>query len=265
MNYQMKYLIKLFLLFITCFTVQAQDFPKKPDSPRAVNDFANFFSSEEQARLEQTFRNYYDTTSTAIVVVVVPSLNGYEVNDYATRLFNNWGIGGSKENNGVLILLKPKTQQERGQAYILAGYGMEGIIPDATTNRIVDNEMIPRLQNGQNYEAVNAAASTIFNLAKGSFTADQYMKKTGNTKKKPSGTFIIIAIVLFVLIISGMGRKGGGKNLSSRGQLPLWILMSLLSSGGGGRGSFGGFSSGGGGFGGFGGGRSGGGGAGGSW
>lgn len=262
----MKFLIKLFLLFVTCFTLQAQDFPEPMTPKRLVNDFTSFLTSDEQNQLERTLLSYYDTTSTEIAVVTVPSLNGYEVNDYATRLFNKWGIGGAKGNNGVLILLKPKTAEERGQAYILTGYGMEGVLPDAVCNRIVDNEMIPRLQKGENFEAVSVAANTIFKFANGSFTAKQYLKQTGDKKKKPSNAFFVIAIVVLVLIFSGIGRKGGGKNISSRGDIPLWILLSLLGSGGGGgRGSFGGFSSGGGGFGGFGGGRSGGGGAGGSW
>lgn len=264
MNYRMKFLTKLFLLFVTCFAVQAQDFPEPMEPKRLVNDFASFFSGAEQSQLESMLLSYYDTTSTEIAVVTVKSLNGYEVNDYATRLFNKWGIGGAKGNNGVLILVKPKTADEKGQAYILTGYGMEGVLPDAVCNRIVDNEMIPRFQKGENFEAVSAAANIIFQLAKGSFTANQYMKHSGG-KKKPSGAFVVIAIVLLVLIFSSFGSRGGGKNLSSRGDIPLWILLSLLNSGGGGRGSFGGFSSGGGGFGGFGGGRSGGGGAGGSW
>lgn len=264
----MKYLINLLLLFITCFTVHAQDFPEPMKPSRLVNDFASFFTSAEQSQLEQMLLSYYDTTSTEIAVVTVPTLHGYEVNDYATRLFNKWGIGGSKGNNGVLILIKPKTAGEKGEAYISTGYGMEGVLPDAALNRIVDNEMIPRLREGKNFEAVAAAATIIFRLAKGSFTADQYLKRTEKNQKKGI-PFAIIAIIIFALIFSGMGRRGGGKNLSSRGDLPLWLLLSMLSSSGG-RGSFGGFSSGGGGFGGggfggFGGGRSGGGGAGGSW
>lgn len=261
----MKFLTKLFLLLAFCASVHAQDFPEPMNPPKLVNDFASFFSESERNQLEQMLVSYYDTTSTEIAVVTVPTLHGYEVNDYATRLFNKWGIGGKSGNNGVLILLKPKTPEERGEAYILSGYGMEGIIPDAVCNRIVDNEMIPRLREGRNYEAVSVAANTIFNLAKGSFTANQYMKQTGG-KKKNNNLIPILVIAFIVLLFSGLGRKGGGRNLSSHGNLPLWLLLSLLNSGGG-RGSFGGFSSGGGGggFGGFGGGRSGGGGAGGSW
>ncbi|HEX3007468.1 MAG TPA: TPM domain-containing protein [Bacteroidales bacterium] len=262
----MKFLIKLFLLFFACIAVQAQEFPEKPNPPKAVNDFAGFLSGQEQANIESALRSFYDTTKISIVIVVVPSLHGYETNDYATRLYNKWGIGdasGEGKDNGVLILVKPKTAEERGQAYILEGYGVEGFLPDVVCKRIVENEMLPRLRENKNFEAIAASVNVIFNLSKGNYTAQQYMKSSGGQKKKTNNIFIIIGIIAAVLLFSSFGSKGG-KNLGSKGDLPLWILLSLLNSGGG-RGSFGGFSSGGGGFGGFGGGRSGGGGAGGSW
>lgn len=261
MNYPMKFLTKLILLFAVCFSLNAQDFPE-PMGKRLVHDFASFFNKAEKSQLENMLVSYYDTTSTQVAVVTVPTLNGYEISDYSTRLYNNWGIGGKEGNNGVLILIKPKTAQEKGEAFIASGYGMEGALPDALLNRIVDNEMIPRFKEGANYEGVVAAATIIFKAAQGEFKADQYMKRTEKKKDRKGSIFIIILIII-VIIISRF-RSGGGKNLSSKGDLPIWLLLGLLNSGGG-RGSFGGFSSGGGGFGGFGGGRSGGGGAGGSW
>lgn len=262
----MKFLIKLLLLFFAFIPAQAQDFPEKPNPPKAVNDLAGFLSEQEQMSLEKPLRDFYDTTRISIVVVIVPSLNGYEPNDYATRLYNKWGIGdasGEGKDKGVLILVKPKTTEEKGEAYISTGYGVEGFLPDVVGKRIIENEMIPRFSENKNFEALAAAVSVVFELSKGNYTPGQYMKATEGGKKKGSNLFIVFAIIAAVILFSSFGSRGG-KNLGSKGELPLWILLSLLNSGGG-RGSFGGFSSGGGGFGGFGGGRSGGGGAGGSW
>jgi uncharacterized protein len=262
MNYPMKFLTKLFFLLAVCFSAYAQDFPEPMDK-KLVHDFASFFSETERGQLENMLVSYWDTTSTQVAVVTIPTLHGYEINDYATRLFNKWGIGGKEGNNGVLILIKPKTAEEKGEAFIAPGYGMEGVLPDALVNRIVDNEMIPRFKEGANYEGVVAAVTIIFKAAQGEFKANEYMKRTEKKEKKDRKSVFVIILIIIVIIISQF-RSGGGKNLSSKGNLPLWLLLGLLNSGGG-RGSFGGFSSGGGGFGGFGGGRSGGGGAGGSW
>src|SRR5688500_11071921 len=92
-----------FLLFICgAFVLQAQTFPEKPN--RLVNDYTNTLSQAEINQLEQKLVSFDDSTSTQIAVVLIKSLEGYDVADYAVRLAENWGIGGSKNNNGVLVL-----------------------------------------------------------------------------------------------------------------------------------------------------------------
>lgn len=270
----MKFLFKLFLLFIICFPVSAQDFPEPMVPKRLVNDYVSLLTPEEQNQLERKLLSYYDTTSTEIAVVILSTLHGYEINDYGTRLFNQWHIGGKSGNNGVLIIMKTKTADEpRGEVAILPGYGMEAVIPDAACNRIIDQEMIPRFKENANYQAFDAATGVIFNLAKGSFTAKQYLESRGKNKKAP-GAVVFFVVIVIVIIVSLFRGGRGGRNISSHGNLPFWLLMGLMNSGGGrgsfgdfrsGGGIFGGDSGGGGGFGGFGGGSSGGGGASGSW
>jgi uncharacterized protein len=275
MNFPMKFLFNLFILCFTSLLAMGQEFPAPMSPPRAVNDFVNFFSPQEQTNLEQKLRNYNDTTSTAIVIAVVPSLNGYEINDYATRLLNQWKIGQAGKNNGVLVLVKPKSQDEKGQVYITTGYGAEGMLPDVVCKRIIENEVIPNFKEGKYYDGIDAAINTIIELSRGNYTADAYMKRTA--KHHSNGPAIFFGIIILFIIISAFGSsRNGGQNLSSRGGgLPFWLLMGLMGSSG--RGSYGDFSSGGGifggggdsggggGFGGFGGGSGGGGGAGGSW
>ena len=179
-------------------------------------------------------------------------------------------MGQKGKNNGAVVLIKPKYPNEKGEASIQTGYGLEGVIPDALAKRIVTNEMVPNFQQGNYYAGINAAVTTMISLAKGEYTAEQYAKRKGN-KSSPYGLLIplIILIVVFTLI-----RGSGGRGMSVGKSLPFWAALGLLGSMGrghsgswnnfsGGSGGFGG--GGGGGFGGFGGGSFGGGGAGGSW
>jgi uncharacterized protein len=258
----------LLIIIILAFLVRlgyAQDIPARPDPPRLVNDFANILSQQEVADMENRLVSFNDSTSTQIVVVIVPSLNGYEKADFAEQIGSKWGVGQQKKNNGCVVLIKPKTANERGDAFIAPGYGLEAVIPDATALNIVDNEMIPRFKGNDYYGGINAGVQTIMALARGEFTASQYDKR--KSKKNGAGflvPFIIIAIVFLLM------RGGGGRHHSIGKNLPFWTLLMLMGSGnrggggfGGGGGGFGGGS--GGGFGGFGGGGFGGGGAGGSW
>lgn len=129
----------------------AQDFPA-PHVAQTHGErfFRNVFRQELNA-LEQTLRNFNDTSSTQIAIVTVPSLHGYAPNDYAQRLAEQWGIGQKGKDNGILLLVKPKSRNEKGQVAIAVGYGLEGVVPDAIASRIIRNEIIPEFQNGRYY------------------------------------------------------------------------------------------------------------------
>ena len=249
-----------------------QDIPLRPDPPRLVNDFTGVLSSDELQTLERKLVMFNDSSSTQIVVVLVKSLNGYELNEFARLIGEKWGVGQKGKNNGAVVLVKPKNRNEKGEACIQTGYGLEGAIPDALAKRIVENEMIPNFRSNNYYSGIDAAVTTMISLTKGEYTAAQYTKRRAG-KSSPYGMLIplIILVVVFTMI---RARRARGASVGK--SLPFWTAFWLLGSmgrghsgswsdfsGGGGGSGFGG--GGGGSFGGFGGGSFGGGGAGGSW
>lgn len=262
----MKKRILFLVALLVGFSTFAQDIPDKTD--RLVNDFANVLSSREVNQLEGELENFARRTSTQIVIVTVPTLNGYDASDYAFQLGEKWGVGQGDKDNGVVVLFKPKTADSRGQVFVATGYGLEGIIPDAVANRdIVDNEMIPRFKQNDIYGGLVAGTQVIMALASKEYTADQYHEKVSGA---PAGGVGIGFLLFIIIIVIGIFRSRrsyytGGSNL------PFWLLLGGMMGSGSHRGSYGNFSSGsggfsgGGGFGGFGGGGFGGGGAGGSW
>ncbi len=245
--------------------LKAQELPEPMDPPRMVNDFAGFLNPPNTASLEQKLQDFFYRSSTQIYLIIVDDLLGFDPSDYASRIGEKWGVGTKGKNNGIVILVKPKTEASRGEVYISPGYGLEGVVPDVIANRIVDNEIIPRFKAGDYFGGINQAAEVLISLTEGEFTADEYVKRTGGSKGKYIGG-IIFLIFLLIAIFGGGSKTGRHNHLG--GNLPLWILLSMMNSGGRSHGgSFGGFSGGGGlgGFGGGGGGSFGGGGAGGSW
>lgn len=266
-------LVVALLMAVTPAFSQNKDIPERPNPPRLVNDFAGLLSAQDRAKLEHKLVAFNDSTSTQIAVVIVKSLNNYEINDYATRLFETWGIGQKGKNNGILVLVKTKTQEEKGKVYITTGYGVESFVTDALSERIVEKEIIPSFRDKNYFEGLDKATNTLMSLVKGQFTADQYMKKG---HKKQSNYPIAAIVIIIILAVVFFGRNSSrGRHISSTGaDIPFWLLMGgLLNSGNRSGGGFGDFSSGGGdfgsdsdsGFGGFGGGNTGGGGAGGEW
>lgn len=264
-----KKLFPILLIFISSFVsiTNAQEIPDPMNPPRLVNDFASFLSPNETNQLEGKLRQFNSQTSTQIYVVIVKQLNGYAPADYATRLGEKWGIGQKGKDNGIVLLVKTKTADSRGEVFISTGYGLEGVVPDAIANQIVDNEIIPAFKNGQFYSGINKAVSTLISLTKGEFTAEQYQAKAQRSSSRGGGRFIFFIILILFSLLGG-SRNRMGRHSGVGRTLPFFLLLGMMNSGGRSHGgSFGNFSGGGGfgGFGGGGGGSFGGGGAGGSW
>lgn len=252
-----KRLITLFVILL-CAISHAWSIPQQPYPPKLINDFTNTLSSIEQQQLEHLVVGYADTTSTQISVVIVNDLEGQDKSQYAYQIGDTWGVGGGKFNNGVVILIVPKTKMQKGEIFIATGYGVEGALPDVTLKRIIENSIIPYFQQNQYANGIYNGILSIITALNGEY------QQTPISEGLPAIgiiIFIIIAIIIIVII-----KKNGGNNIGSQDSnhsgLPLWLILSMMGGGSGGRG---GGSSSGGGFGGFGGGSFGGGGAGGSW
>ena len=119
-------LIKLFcicLVLLTGSSLLAQ-VPARPVPPRLVNDMASILSPEQNNALERKLVDFADSTSNQITVVIVPELYGMDKASLAYEIGEKWGVGHEKYNNGIVILVKPKTETERGEAFIATGYGL---------------------------------------------------------------------------------------------------------------------------------------------
>ena len=266
----MKKLVSLIIIAIVGFSAFAQDIPDAPNPPKLVNDFANVLSKAEEQKLESELVQFARSSSTQILIVTVKSLNGNDISDFAFQLGEKWGVGQKGKDNGVIVLFKPKTANEQGRVFVAVGYGLEGIIPDATANRdIVQNEMIPRFKQGDTFGGLYRGTKVIMGLASKEFTAQEYNEKVSEGGGGFPFGFLLFLIFFFIIPIFRSRRRRyytAGKNSS----LPFWLVMGGMMGSSNRGGSWNNFSGGsggfgGGGFGGFGGGSFGGGGAGGSW
>ncbi|UGU14824.1 TPM domain-containing protein [Sinomicrobium kalidii] len=255
------YLLALLLCF-SQWTYAQFDIPDKPTLQTSVYDNTGLLSSEQKSTLEQKLIRYSDSTSTQIVTIIIPTAKGENINYLATQWGHKWGIGQEGKDNGIIILL---ARDDRKIA-IQTGYGIEHLLTDALSKRVIENIMKPRFIKGDYYGGLDRGSDAIFQILTGVYKSDG--KKASN-KGFPASRLVVILFIFFVIIIilSRNSRGGGGRGGRSRGPdlMDILILSSL------GRGGFGGGSSSGGGFGGggfsggFGGGGFGGGGASGSW
>ncbi|QBA64951.1 TPM domain-containing protein [Muriicola soli] len=268
----MRYLkASILVLFLSSFSLVWGQFaiPEKPKLETSVYDYVSLLSKGDQKSLEDKLISYSDTTSTQIVVAIIVSTEGEDINYLAAQWGQKWGIGQAKEDNGILILV---ANDDRKIA-INTGYGVEGRLTDAMSKRIIDLIIVPEFREGDYASGLNKGTDAIFQVLNGEFQqgVDTYSKTNSNVKIGFVIFVIFLVIFIIVLIIIFANRNKGGGNKGGRNKgLDIWdvIILSNMGRGSykGGSGSFGGGGFGGGGFGGgFGGGGFGGGGASGGW
>ncbi|MBN1396904.1 MAG: TPM domain-containing protein [Bacteroidetes bacterium] len=227
------------------------DFPKLD---RRVTDFTGTLGNQQMQSMERELESFEDTTSTQVVVLMIKSLEGESIEEYANRTFLLNNIGQEKKNNGVLLLVAKDDRKVR----IEVGYGLEGALTDAISSRIIRSEITPKFKEDNYFDGIRAGVNAIIRAVKGEYKADP-----GGDKEPAISAGLIFFIILFVLFfLMPLLTSRRRSVIGSDGH-------DYFSGWGYGGGSFGGFGgSGGGGFGGGfsgGGGLSGGGGASGSW
>ena len=254
------------LAVVASFMVlQLSAIPAKPQPERLVNDYADLFSSAQEAGLERILTAFSDSTSNQIAVLTVHDLEGMSASEYAIRTGLEWGVGSEKFDNGIVILVKPKTSTP-GEVFIAVGYGLEGAIPDAYAKRIVTNLMIPHFKENDYFGGVSEACGMLMKLASGEISEATDGLDEEDDIIMIMAFLVVLTIILLILAIAMKNGNNGGSGGSRYDDV--FTTGPIIIRGGnsfGGSSSGGGFGGGFGGFGGFGGGSFGGGGAGGSW
>lgn len=282
-------LFALFLLFP--FAVLALDVP----TPQGyVTDIAGLLTAQERMDLEAKISNIESNTSIEIAILILPSLEEENLEEYATRVFRQWGVGKKDVDNGVLILVAQKERQIR----IETGYGVEGAVTDITSGLIIRERIAPNFLVGQYARGLSSAVEDIAGLVQADpgvisrYSDSAPYQSYGISLAEILSIFVLsVSYLIVVAYASYKFPKGNSLRLKMKaggfatvsvlslvlalffGSLVFWatifICVWLLSASGGGPiilGGFGGGGWGGGGsFGGFGGGSSGGGGASGGW
>lgn len=264
-----------------------------------VVDQANILNPQEKLRLETQLQNIYRQGLAQAAVVIVPTTNGVPIFDYALQVADKWQLGNKDVDDGLLMVVAVNDRD----MYILSGYGLEGVLPDAALNRIIREDITPLFKKNDYASGILAGISSINTrltadpevLARADAQAAERSAQQGSDEV-PSPIFLFIMAMIFGSFITSIfGRilgsiltaggffagslaLGGGFFMTVIMAIFLWLFLISRGSGGGrgGRGGGGGMvflpglgggsggGFGGGGFGGGGGGF-GGGGAGGSW
>lgn len=229
------------VLFVFPLLVTGQ--PKIPELWERVHDEARILSEPFVHQLEQGLQIHEDSTSNQIAVLIIPTLADYPIESYTLAVAEKWKLGQKENDNGVLLFIAVDDRKVR----IEVGEGLEGVLTDALTNRIIRNELAPYFRQGDYEGGIQAAINAIIQAIAGEYQAESASTSSGRGRGGSMLPFLIVLIIIIIIsrIRGGRGgHRGGGWSSGSGWYGGGW------SGGGGGWSGGGGFSGGGGGFGG---------------
>src|SRR6185312_15634776 len=227
-------LVAFLVLLTPAHLSEAWSAPKFPALTGRVVDDAHILSDATRGQLDQKLAALELRNSRQLVVVTLPSLQGYDISDYGYQLGRAWGIGQSKLNNGILFIVAPNEHRTR----IEVGYGLEPIITDAFSSVVIQTQVLPKFRSGDFNGGVVAGANALIQqlsldtseAERRAAAAEQQLRHQDN-----DGGSGLVGLLIILFIFIALSRVFG------------WSLLPFLFMGGprGGGGYGGGWSGGG--------------------
>ena len=223
------------LLWATVFFNASSSFAQKP-VPELwglhVHDEANVLSQQSVERLENQLKLYEDSTSNQIAILIILSLDGEIVEEFALRVAETWKLGQKEKDNGALLLVAIDDRKMR----IEVGDGLEGVLTDALSNRIIRNEMAPHFREDDYDAGVQAAIHAMISAIGGEYVADpsdENGSELGWKMRLFMGAFVFFILGVFTFV--GLFTTGCGGWFLYAFLIPFYAIfpMFILGENGG--------------------------------
>jgi len=226
MPHRLRLALAAFAVFVVTALV-AFSAPTFPPLTGRIVDQAAILDAAAKARLDTKLADLEGRTQTQLVVVTLPSLQGYDIADYGYQLGRAWGIGQKGKNNGALLIVAPTERKVR----IEVGYGLEGDLTDAVTRLIIANSILPRFRTGDFAGGIERGVQDIVQVLSGD--ADDFKRRASDGRQQSSssqnvGSFtLVITILLAWWVFSQTFRRRN----SVRSRRAGWFGPPLIGGG----------------------------------
>ncbi|NHZ40171.1 TPM domain-containing protein [Massilia aquatica] len=221
-----------------------------------VTDQAGMLSAEQRAKLEAVLTDYESKTGSQIAVLLVKSTAPEQIEQYSIRVTDAWKLGRKGVDDGVLLVVAPENPTALRRLRIEAGRGVQGVLTDAQSKRILQDVIAPHFQQKQFYDGLVAGVGAIATLLNAEqFPAPPQAQQQRQAQESGGGGMLVPLILFGAIALASMlrprrSRLGSGGWSSGATGFIIGSALGGLGRGGGGGGGFsgGGFSGGGGSF-----------------
>ena len=216
------------LALVMCWAVAAAaDVAVPPLSGRVV-DQTGTLSSGDIASLTQTLKSLEARKGSQVAVLIVPTTEPETIEQYSIRVAEAWKIGRKKIDDGALLVVAKNDRHLR----IEVGYGLEGSLTDATTKRIIDEDITPKFKAGDFAGGITAGVNRMIRVIDGEqlpAPEPPHWQSPGSFSIDPLNPFLIIPVLLFGgLMRRTLGRLIGSAATGGLITLVAWYLFGSL-------------------------------------
>lgn len=189
-----------------------------------VTDQTGTLSSAERQALEQKLAAFERQKGSQIAVLIIPTTGPETIEGYSIRVVDQWKLGRKNVDDGVLLIVAKNDRELR----IEVGYGLEGAIPDARANRIVEDFIVPRFKEGDFAGGINEGVDRLMGLIQGEDLPEpEGLSGLRKSSKVPMGAVFIAMIVLGFILRAILGRLGGAGITAVLAFVVGWIFISI--------------------------------------
>ncbi len=185
-----RFLLMLFLLLLQAAPATARDIPSLT---ARVNDYAAMLSPATRQQLESVLTSLEKEESTQLAVLTIDSLQGENLEEFSLKVVEKWRLGQKGLDNGVLLLIAKNDRKLR----IEVGYGLEGVLTDLTSGRIIRDIITPQFKNGNFDQGVIDGVSAMIAAVRGEFSAQTAISAGKQSADDLSGFVVFLLFILF--------------------------------------------------------------------
>src|SRR5690349_20679398 len=198
-----------------------------------VTDSTGTLTTNERQALEAKLTSFEREKGSQVAVLLVPSLDGETIEDFAGRVTDDWKLGRKGVDDGVLFVV---TKQER-RMRIHTGRGVQGSLTDALSRRIIADVVAPRFRSGDFAGGIDAGVDAIIKAIEGEALPQPAQKSASRKVGTISSYSNFLWMAFFAVPILGMilrgiaGRAGGAGLTSGITGIAAWLVFGSIAFG----------------------------------
>jgi uncharacterized protein len=188
-----------------------------------IVDQTSTLTSAQQAQLDNTLAEFERNKGSQIAVLIVPTTEPEAIEQFSIRVAEQWKLGRKKIDDGVILIVAKNDRTLR----IEVGYGLEGVLNDATSKRIISDTIVPYFKSGDFNAGITAGVDQMMKLINGEALPPPTKQSSANNQDS-FATIAIVALVVGLIARAVLGAVVGGVVTGAIVGVVVWAMLGTL-------------------------------------